>query len=370
MKNQIYLDNNSTTQLNPIVLSEMTKDLKGPPYNPSSTHIFGQKAKNILIEARNQVASFFNVKPNQIFFTSGGTESINMAIRGLLKNKNHGHIISTKIEHASIYNTLIDISKKDFSISYLDIKEDGSPNLLELEKLIKNDTCLIVLSSANSETGVTCDISEIAEIAERHNIRLVIDAVASLGKEKILIPSGVSAICFSAHKIHGPKGIGLTIFNNKKFEPLITGGPQQYNKRAGTENLAGIIGFAKALYLIEKTLSKDIEKMAYLRDLFEKELLEIPGIKINGSGKRICNTSNLCFSDIDGESLLINLDLNGVMASLGSACSVGLLEPSRVLLNMGFSKKRALSSLRFSLSRLTTKEEVHKSIKIIKKILS
>lgn len=343
----IYLDNNATTQILPEVLEAMLSELKGPPSNPSSTHFFGREAKKKLSAARESIAAYLKVKPQEIFFTSGGTEGLNMLLKPA-----KGHIITSNVEHSAVYKTL----KGD--ITYLNVGTYGDVTPEAVKAAITDKTTLIVLSAVNNETGVKTDLQAIGKIALEANIPFIVDGVALLGKEHFSIPPGVSAIAFSGHKIHAPKGIGFIFCrSNYKLEPLLTGGDQEFSKRAGTENLAGIIGLAKAIELINPG------KMEILRNRFEEQLKD--KTEINGTGPRICNTSNLFFPGIDGETLLIKLDQAKIAASHGSACASGALEPSRILQNMGYPKARVLSSLRFSLSRLTTEQEIDTAVQTI-----
>jgi cysteine desulfurase len=235
---------------------------------------------------------------------------------------------------------------------------------------------MIVLSAVNAETGVKIDLEAIASLAEKKEILLVIDGVAILGKEVFSIPKGVSAMCFSAHKIHGPKGMGLLFLrSNLKFSPLILGGPQELNRRAGTENVAAILGCEEAVSILAKEQKSFVPQIQNLKDYFEKTLLtKLPTILINGEGPRVCNVSNISFSHVDGENLLIQLDRKGILASHGSACASGSIEPSRVLLHMGLPRKRAKSSVRFSFSRNTTQEEIdiclHALLELVPKLSS
>lgn len=352
---RIYLDNNATTGLDPKVLEAMLLDLNPIPANPSSYHHFGKQAKNLMMKARDSIAHFFHVSPKELIFTSGGTESLNLLIRGL----HLGHTISSNIEHASVFHTLETLG----NCTFLQTGLKGAVTPEQVKEAIKGDTRLIVLSAVNNETGVKTDIQSIAEIAHQAKIPLIVDAIALLGKEPFVIHPGITAMAFSAHKIHGPKGIGLSFLRSShKLSPFLTGGDQEYNRRAGTENLAGILGFAKAIELLQ-----DHHEMERLTQLL------IDGLKdyshINGEGPRICNTVNLSFPDLSGEDLLIQLDLAGIAVSHGSACSSGALEPSRILLNMGVPYKLAKSAIRFSLSRWNSEEEIEYVIKTIKSLI-
>jgi len=371
---RLYLDNNATTALDPRVFKAMLTEFSGPPANPSSIHYFGQQAKSSLNAARRSIASFFGAKPEELIFTSGGTESLNLLIRGLFGSRPKGHLITTSIEHSAVYRTIQSLENAGVAVTYLPVNSWGAPLFEQLEQAILPHTSAIVLSSANGETGVKLDIEKFAEIALAHEIPLILDSVALIGKEPQLMPPGVSAIAFSGHKFHAPKGIGGVIARSSlKLTPLLTGGGQEFQRRAGTENLAGILGLAEALQILREKQTEITQHMLDLRNHLEISLMrEIPDISINGLGPRIANTTNLAFRGIDGESLLIHLDMAGVAASHGSACSSGSLEPSRVLLQMGIDRAGARSSLRFSISRMNTREEIdsciERLIEIVRKI--
>lgn len=364
----LYFDNNATTALDPLVLKEMLVDLEGPPANPSSIHQLGQRAKQLLVNARARVALFFQAKPEEVLFTSSGTESLNLLIKSLDLKK---HLITTSIEHSCIYNSIKELEKKGLSVTYLPVDDWGAPLVEDLLKAIQPDTQAIFLSAANSETGVKLDLQKIALTAQEKNIPLHIDAVGLIGKEPFSFFPGISSISISGHKFHGPKGIGaLIVKKNVKITPQLLGGAQEYQKRAGTENLAGILGLSKALEIFKKDEENIANSLCSLRDHFESLLQkEIPDALVHGKGPRVSNTSNICFPGIDGETLLIHLSMNKIAASHGSACSSGALEPSRVLLNMGISPKKARSSLRFSFSKLNTKEEIEKGVQILVKLV-
>lgn len=358
----IFLDNNATTPLIKEVLEAMLFDYDGIPRNPSSVTRYGREAKQKILKAKDQIAAFFSISPSEIIFTSSATESNHLLISGFYA-RNPGTIITTKLEHAS---ALEPIKRLKAPITYLEVGEEGAPTKEVVEKALMKNASFIFLSGSNSETGALLELEEISDLAEFYNIPLLIDGVQLLGKANFTpLPKGIAGISFSAHKCHGPKGIGLSILRKTyKIPPIFVGGHQENDMRAGTENLAGILGFAKALSLITPDIPNQIQE---LRDYFEKEMLQrFPFIEVNAhKGDRISNTSNLYFPGIDAESLLIRLDQDGVIASLGSACSSGSLEPSHVLLGMGYSSQRALSSIRFSLSRLTTKEEIDRALSII-----
>jgi cysteine desulfurase len=363
----IYLDNNATTALAKEVLDTMVDALSGGPLNPSSIHSFGRMAKAKLLYAKEAIAAFFGVKPKEIIFTSGGTESINFLLQGAASMLPKGKILSSTIEHSSVETTLQYLERAGWQVQRLPVSMKGAVEFHDVEANIDESTRLMVFSAANGETGVKAPINEIAELCLARQIPLIVDGVAILGKEHITLHAGVSGIAFSSHKIHGPKGVGLAILRPPlKIAPLILGGPQEGGRRAGTENLEGIVGFAKAIELL-KTV--DYGRIATLRDRFEKQLVEGCNAQVNGRGDRIGNTSNLYFPEIDAETLLIQLDMAGIAASHGSACNAGAREPSRVLLNMGCSEKSARSSLRFSLCRYTTEQEIEHAASAILSIV-
>lgn len=362
----IYLDNNATTFLAPEVEESIHHFLKEKIGNPSSQHSYGQKAKSLLSEARKKVAAYFNCSASQILFTSGGTESANLCIRGLLPHKN-ARILSSKAEHACVFDTLEQLKSEGAEVVYLPVGERGSVALEDVEKaLLENKFDLIVLMAVNNETGVKTDVEGIAKLAEKTKVPFVVDAVAWMGKEQIKIPTGVSALFFSGHKIHALSGVGCIYLKPRlKLRPQLFGGSQETSLRPGTENLLGIVALSKAVELLSFCLPTASLQMAKLRDKFESALLQLPQVVRNGSGDRICNTSNLAFLGQDGETLLIALDQKQLACSLGSACSSGAIEPSRVLREMGLPESRTACSIRFSLSRYTTEEEIDRATAII-----
>jgi len=365
MSQTIYLDNNATTFVDDRIINDpYVMNILKKPLNPSSLHEYGREAKNILLQAKKTIGSFLSVSSDSIIFTSGATEALNICIQGAFCSS--GHIVTSSVEHACIYNTLIEMQKKGCRVSFANVNETGAVDPKDIEKLIKPDTKLIVISAVNSETGVKTDLEEVAKIAKKHSIPLVVDGVALLGKEQFKIPDGVSAMCFSGHKIHSPGGIGF-FYHHPSFRlaPLAYGGGQENSLRPGTHNLFGIACLEKAISLLKEELPLASKKMKRLRDYFETSLKQKLDIEINGTAERIANTSNISFLDIDAETLLIYLDRNHLSASHGSACASGAIEPSRVLTNMGLSKKRVQSAIRFSLCRMTTQEEIERAIKII-----
>lgn len=360
---RIYLDNNATTALDPRVFKAMLVDLKGPPSNPSSIHWFGQQARQHLLKARQMISSYFGAQSEEIIFTSGGTESINLFLRGL---GTKGHVITTAIEHSCVYRTMKTLESQGLAVTYLPVGLWGAPLPEDCAAAIRSDTRAIALTAANGETGVKIDLKAFADIAHKNNIPLLIDAVAFIGKELFSLHPGITAVAVSGHKFHAPKGIGaLFLRSSLKLTPLATGGTQEYKHRAGTENLSGILGLAEAFSILSKEQDAITQHLSDLRLHLEQGLKkEIPDLVINGEGSRIANTSNLSFPGIEGETLLIQLDLAGIAVSHGSACSSGATEPSRVLLQMGVSQKMACSSVRFSVGRTNTREEIDRAIEV------
>lgn len=361
MSVKIYLDNNATTPLDPRVLEVMLSELSGPPANPSSAHLFGQRARGLLTGARDKIASCLKIPPEEILFTSGGTEGLNLLLRGVFTG---GHWITTAIEHSAVYETIRFLElRQGLEVTYLPTGRFGAPLLADIESAMRPHTRALVFSAANNETGVKIDLEAIADLAFRKGIPLLLDAVALFGKEPLPLYPGIAAFVLSGHKFHAPKGTGLLFKRSSlPFLSPLTGGPQEYQKRPGTENLAGILGLAKAIEILSREQPQITHHLQALTHQLE-EGLKVP---INGLGPRVPGLSNLSFPHADGETLLLQLDLAGIAASHGSACSSGALEPSRVLLNMGLSRREARSSLRFSLSRFNTRSEIDQLISKLK----
>lgn len=368
---RIYLDNNATTALDPKVAAIIAQDLTSLPANPSASHFFGQEAKAKLLKARQTIASYLQVKPSEILFTSGGTESMNFLIRGILEKQGPCHVITSNVEHPCVEATLQDLEQKGYKVSYLSAGPSCKVSLEDVEKNIQSNTKLLVFSAVNGETGVKQDLEGLSHLALRHQILLIVDGVALLGKEPFKIPAGVTGMGFSGHKFHAPKGIGFVFLRSlTKIAPLLTGGGQEYGLRSGTENLTAILALAKAVSLLSEELPKASLHMFKLRDHLEQTLLSsLPDIVINGDKERISNVSNIAFLGVDAETLLIQLDLQGIAASHGSACSSGSMQPSKVLSKMGLPLAQVKSSIRFSLSRYTTEEEIDRTISCLLEII-
>lgn len=363
MKN-IYFDNAATTALDSDVLESMIPYLKENYGNASSIYKLGKVSRKAIEDSREKIAKILNCRKEEIFFTSGGSESDNTAIKGIAhayKNKGN-HIITSKIEHPAVLETCKVLEKEGYEITYLNVDSNGRINLKELEDSIKDTTILITIMFANNEIGTIEPIKEIGEIAKKHNVIFHTDAVQAVGSIKIDTEElNIDSLSLSGHKFYGPKGIGvLYVKNGIKFQKLIDGGHQEKNKRAGTENTASIVGIANALELAYENLDKHNKTIKELRDYYESQVKErIPYIKINGDiNNRLPGNSNISFRFIEGEGLLLNLDLKGICASSGSACTSGSLDPSHVLLAIGLPHEIAHGSLRISIGKYNTKEEV------------
>ncbi|ADI38309.1 cysteine desulfurase [Waddlia chondrophila 2032/99] len=368
MNKAIYLDHNANTFVAPSVIEAVADYMREVVGNPSSIHQYGRNSKKYYTQSRDYIARYLDVRPDEIIFTSGGTEGANLVIRGIFdKNNGKGHVITSTAEHSCVYKTVKMLEKRGIEATYLKPGLYGAPSAVNVKSAIRSDTCLIAIMSVNNETGVKADISSIAQIAQEAGVPFFVDGVAQFGRDTIKIPDGVSAMSFSGQKIHAPLGVGFCFVRKSfKLDSHMTGGGHQFGRRAGTENVSGIVGLAEAVRLLENELPEGLVKMQSLRDHFEEQLLaKLEGTAINGEGIRVANTSNLYFPEVDGEALLQRLDLAGVAASHGSACSSGGLEPSRVLLEMGYPLSRVRSSLRFSICRHTTREEIDQAIQVI-----
>ncbi len=378
---RIYLDNASTTPIDPAVLEEMMPYLTEKFGNASSIHFFGQQARAAVDKARHQVASLINARPNEIVFTSGGTESNNLAIRGLVQaNEKYGrHIITSQIEHPAVKEVCIDLENKGYEVTYLPVYENGIVKLEDIKSAVRQDTILITIMTANNEIGTLQPVEEIGEFVNQlreqgKRIWFHTDAVQAVGK----IPIDVEQIkcdllSISAHKIYAPKGVGaLYVRSGVRIKRQNIGGHQERERRGGTENVAGIVGFGKACELAQLRLAETSEYLRKLRDRFEAAIAErVNEIVFNGDRqKRLPNISNISFRYIEGEGLLINLDMSGIAVSTGSACSSGSLEPSPVIRALGRDDEMARSAIRFSFGKFNTDEDVNYLLEVLPKAVN
>ena len=373
---QIYADNAATTRLSDTALNAMLPYLQGEYGNPSSLHSVGQRAQEALTEARARIAARLGCQPTEVIFTSGGSEADNQAIRsaaafGKLKGKTH--IISTAFEHHAVLHTLEALEKEGFTVTLLDVHEDGMVSAQQVEEAITDETCLVTIMYANNEIGTVQPIAEIGEVCRRHGVLFHTDAVQAVGHLPVNVAEqNIDLLSLSAHKFHGPKGIGvLYARRGVPIFPLIHGGAQERNRRGGTENIPAIVGMAAALDEACDHLEEDTAQLCALRERLIAGLSKIPHSVLNGHREhRLPGTVNFCFEGIEGESLLLLLDDKGVYASSGSACTSGSLDPSHVLLAIGRPHEIAHGSLRLSLSPDTTEEEVDYMVEAVTDVVA
>ena len=373
---RIYLDHNATTPLRPEVLEAMMPFLQEAYGNPSSIHRFGQEAKKGIEEAREKVAGLIHARPMEIVFTGGGTEADNLAIKGAAwENRGRGrHVITSSVEHHAVLNSCQHLERNGFDVTYLPVDSCGWIDPDHVSRAIRPDTILITLMHSNNEVGTLQPVKEIARVARQYGILFHTDAIQSIGKVPVDVQSlGMDLLSLSAHKIYGPKGVGaLYIRDGVKIESQSHGGHHEMNRRAGTENVAGIVGFGKAAELAAVETGETQERIRGLRDqLWEKIQHCIDDVRLNGHPvERLPNTLNVSFEFVEGESIVISLDLHGIAASTGSACTSGALEPSHVLTAMGLSPMAAQGSVRFSLGKETTREEVDQTVGVLAAVVT
>lgn len=373
MERRIYFDHAATTPLDINVFEKMKPYFTDIFGNANSQHAFGRDAVKAVDEARDTIARIINCRPNELYFTSGGTESDNWAIRGAaraLKRKGK-HLIISPIEHAAMLTTARALEKEGFEISYMKVDEFGFVDLEHLESIIRPDTTFIACMMANNEVGTIEPIKEIAALAHRHGAVCFTDAVQAAGVLKIDVKDlGVDMMSMSSHKIYGPKGVGaLYIRTGLSIESIITGGHQERTKRGGTTNVPGVVGFAEAFKIADRDMEKNFAYVSSLRDRFiDRVLKEVPFVKLNGPRKegRLPANADFSFKYIEGESILFSLDLAGISVSSGSACSSGSLEPSHVLLALGLPEGLAHGSIRFSFGKHNKEEEVDYAVEVLK----
>lgn len=371
----MYLDYNATTPVHPAVLEAMLPYYRECFGNPSSVHWAGRMVKGALDDARDQVASLVGCNPSEVVFTSCGSEADNMAIKGVAAALHHrgAHIITTSVEHPAVLTTCLYLEHQGYQITRLAVDGNGLINPAELESVITAETILVSAMWANNETGVVLPIEEIAHICKRKGVNFHSDAVQAVGKVPVDCHAmNIGLLSLSGHKLGAPKGIGaLIVRKNIKLHPLIHGGAQERNRRAGTENVAGIIGLGKACEIARQELTAEAVRLRGLRDRLEQGIQQLfPQVQLNGDREqRLANTTNLSFPDIEADSLLVNLDLQGIAVSSGSACSSGTLKSSPVLAAMGIDPELAKGSIRFSLGRTNTVEEVDYVLQVLPAII-
>lgn len=370
----IYLDNNATTAIAPEVLEEMLPYLKELYGNPSSMHTFGGQLGVKVREARAKVAALLGAEPEEIVFTSCGTESDNTAIMSALETyPQKRHVITTRVEHPAVYNFCKHLARKGYRVTYLPVDSKGKLNMEAFYKALDDDTVIVSIMYANNETGVIFPIEEIGTLLRERGILFHTDAVQAVGKIPIdLKKLPVDMLSLSGHKLHAPKGVGaLYVRKGTRFYPYIIGGHQEHGRRAGTENTASLIALGKACELAAENLEAEVPYLTRLRDKLEQALLDLcPDPRVNGDTEhRLPNTTNISFEYVEGEAILLRLDEYGICASSGSACTSGSLEPSHVLRAMGVPFTAMHGSVRFSLSRYNTGEEIDKVIEVLPPII-
>jgi cysteine desulfurase len=366
---RIYLDHNATTPLDARVLEAMLPYLRESFGNPSSLHWFGQRARAAVEDARGSVASLIGADPAEIVFTASGSESDNMALRGAVAKAGGARrrVVTTSVEHHAVLNTAKALREEGVPVEVARVSEGGRLDLDDWRGKLDDSTLVASVMLANNETGVLQPVSEAARLAHERGALVHCDAVQAAGKTPVDVRAlGVDLLTLSAHKLYAPKGVGcLYVRRGTPLGPLVRGGAQERNRRAGTENVAGIVGFGVAASLASQGTAAEAERVGALRDRLEERLLKLPGTRRNGADPRLANTANVSFEGVDAEALLIALDLEGVAASTGAACAAGGVEPSHVLKAMGFQPERVQSSLRLSLGRTTTEPEVDRAADVI-----
>lgn len=374
MERYIYADNAATTKISDKVLDAMLPYLKDGYGNPSSIYKLGRESAQAIFDARKKVAKALNAEPNEIFFTSGGSEADNWAIKSAAKlgaKKGKKHIITSQIEHHAVLHTAMSLEKEGFEVTYLPVDEKGFVNPKDIENAIRPDTALVTIMYANNEIGTIEPIEEIGEICKEKGVYFHTDAVQAVGNVYIDVKKqNIDMLSLSGHKIHAQKGIGVLYCNKKiRLDNLIDGGGQEFGKRAGTENVAAIVGLGVAIEEAVATIEKRNNHLIPLRDMAIKELLTIPNTRLNGDEhRRLPGNINLSIIGVEGESLLLSLDMLGIAASSGSACTSGSLDPSHVLLAIGLKHEVAHGSLRLSFGDDITKEDINYIVSSVKEV--
>ncbi len=372
----VYVDNAATTAMSDVAIDAMTPYLKEVYGNPSSLHTVGQIAKEALDDARARIAKCINCQPKEIYFTSGGSEADNQAIRSAALNgarKGKKHIVTTAFEHHAVLHTLEKLEKEGFEVTYLDVHENGLITAREVEAALRDDTALVTIMFANNEIGTVLPIAEIGEVCRKYGVVFHTDAVQAVGHIPVDVTAqNIDMLSLSAHKFHGAKGVGaLYVKSGIPLQTFVEGGAQERGKRAGTENLGGIASMAAALEYAVEHMKENSTMIQSLRDKLIDGLLKIPHSKLNGDRcSRLPSNLNMCFEGIEGESLLLLLDAKGICASSGSACTSGSLDPSHVLLALGLPHEVAHGSLRISLCEYNTQEDVEIILNEVPKVVA
>ena len=371
---RIYLDHNATTPVDPRVVEAMLPALAGRYGNPSSLHWFGQQARAALDEARSEVADLIGAAPGEIVFTGSGTEADNIALQGIagVAREPRRKLLCSAIEHHAVLHTAKALAEAGHPVEMLRVGGDGRLDLDDLAAKLDERTAVVAVMLANNETGVIQPLDAVVRLAHERGALVHCDAVQAIGKVPVDVKRlGVDSLALSAHKFYGPKGVGaLWLRRDLRLRAFLRGGSQERNRRAGTENTAGIAGLGRAAALARETMTPEAERVGALRDALEARLLELPGTRRNGDGPRVPNTSNLSFDGVEAESLLMALDLMGIAVSTGAACAAGAVEPSHVLRGMQLPLERVQGSVRFSLGRATTAAEIESTIEAVTTVVA
>ncbi len=366
---RLYLDHNATTPLDPRVLEAMLEALRHGFGNASSLHWFGQRARAAVDAARGEVAALIGAAPAEVVFTGSGTEADNLALRGVAAAARapRRKVLYSAVEHHAIVHTARALAEEGVPVETIRVTPDGLLDLADLRQKVDETTALVAVMLANNETGLLQPLGEVVRVCHERGALVHCDAVQAAGKVPVDVRTlGVDLLALSAHKIYGPQGVGaLYVRRGTRMKPLLRGGAQERNRRAGTENVAGIVGLGRAAALAAAELAAEAPRVSALRDRLEARLLDIPGARRNGEGPRVPNTANVSFERVEAESLLLGLDLQGLAVSTGAACAAGAMEPSHVLRAMGLSPERVQGSVRFSLGRTTTAEQVDRAALLV-----
>jgi cysteine desulfurase len=373
MARRVYLDHNASTPVHPEVLAEMLPYFSDVFGNPSSVHAFGREARDGLDAARARIARFLTVKPDELVFTSGGTESDNLGVKGLAWARGRGHLITSRIEHHAVLRTCEALEAQGFDVTYLPVDEHGMVDPDDVKRALRADTIAISIMHANSEVGTIQPVQAIGAVAREHGVPFHVDAVQTFGKVPIDVHAwGIDVLSCSSHKIYGPKGVAAAyIRKGTKMVSIQHGGEHERRRRAGTENVAGIIGFGKAVEIRGRDMAEEAERVGALRDrLWQGVSGRVPEVRLNGHPTaRLPGTASLAFRRVESESIVLGLDLRGIGVSAGSACTSGNVEPSYVLVAMGVPLEWAMGAVRFSLGRSTSAEDIDYVIEVVEPIV-
>jgi cysteine desulfurase len=373
MSRRVYLDHNASTPVHPEVLAAMLPFFGEVYGNPSSVHAFGRAAREAVDDARGRIGRFLGSRPDEIVFTSGGTESDNFGVKGLALARGTGHLITSRIEHHAVLRTAETLARQGFDVTFLPVDDQGRLDPDDVKRALRPDTIAISVMHANSEVGTIQPVAEIGAIAREHGVPLHVDAVQTVGKIPIDVEAmGIDLLSFSGHKIYGPKGVaGLYVRRGTKMVAVQHGGDHERRRRAGTENVPGIVGLGAAVEIRAREMTAEAERLSALRDrLWEGIRARVPESRLNGArAARLPGTANIVFRHVESESIVLGLDLKGVAVSAGSACTSGNVEPSYVLVAMGIAVDWAMGAVRFSLGRGTTAEDIDYVVEVLEPIV-